>query len=791
MKVITAIICFALLAFAGLVSGQNSKPFDLAAIRESRKDPVEIRRFDTPPMIDGKLDEPQWQTAAKFTDFVQSEPGDKIAPSRETIAYLAYDKENLYVAFMCFDEPDKISYSIAKRDQVSGEDYVGIFFDTFNDQRKAYIFQFNPLGIQADGIKSAGDSRSDLSVDIVMESKGVILPNGYSIEARIPFKSLRYAAGDGKMWGVDFWRRISRFNREIAGWMPMERGVSEIQQLGKITGIKGIRTERTLEIVPSITVSKGAERVEDPGSPNNSVYRSLPLGKDIGVSAKFQITPNITLDAAVNPDFAEIEADAPVVRANERFPIFFAEKRPFFLEGIDIFSSRLQVVNTRNIADPDVALKLTGKVGKNTFGVLGAVDNYAETNQKAFAGVLRLKRDIGENSDVGMFLTQYHLGSDLHNSLGGFDGNFQLDSRTKASFEVFGSYSRRYFYNPDINDYDYRSGTGVAYRALYDYTGRNRGYSLEASGRSKDYRADMGFTRRTNTHGVSMSYRLQTEPKPDASIIRLTHRGSFESGIDETGRMQSVSYGAYNSIAFQDQLEWSFQGTLKEEWIYEYEFGARRNPQQIGAFAGLPSRSAFQYSASTQLQKNFNNKLRLSGEIAFTQNRFDFDFGASERYTRVSPVYLQYLIDRVNNPNLEAPPIDPGKGLSWGYELDVEVQPTDPLNVKFVYERTKLTRKDNNLTAFDANLFSLRSTYQFTRFMFSRTRFDYDTVYGALNSQLLFGWTPNPGTAFFVGYNDGSYYRGYNYFNESFDPGFRRDSGTFFIRASYLFRKSF
>ncbi len=791
MRFAVKIAVFLQLASVGLVFGQNAKPFDLKAIRESRKDPIVVKRFDAPPVIDGNLDEPQWQTAAKFTDFVQTEPGDKVAPSRETIAYLGYDTENLYIAFMCFDEPDKISYSIAKRDQVGGEDYVGVFFDTFNDQRKAYIFQFNPLGIQADGIKTASDSRSDFSVDIVMESKGVIRPNGYSIEVKIPFKSLRYASGDGKMWGIDFWRRISRFNREIAGWMPMERGVSEIQQLGKITGLKGIRTERTLEIVPSITVSKAAERVEDPGSPNNSVYRSLPLGKDLGVSVKFQITPNITLDAAVNPDFAEIEADAPVVRANERFPIFFAEKRPFFLEGIDIFRSQLQAVNTRNIADPDVALKLTGKIGKNTFGILGAVDNFEETKQKAFAGVLRLKRDIGENSDVGMFLTQYHLGATQHNSLGGFDGNFQLDSRTKASFEVFGSYSRRYFYDPDVDDSVYRSGTGIAYRAEYDYTGRNRGMVIGVTGRSRDYRADLGFTRRTNTHGGNFGYRLQTEPKPNAAIIRLTHRGSANLNFDESGRMQHVEYGAFNSIDFQNQLEFSLRGSVGKEWIYEDEFGARRSSQPVGAFSGLPSRSALQFSASSQLQKNFNNKLRLSGEIAFTKNRFDFDFGASERYARVSPAYLQYLIDRINNPNLEEPPIDPGKGFSWGYELELEVQPTDPLNIRFVYERTKLTRNDNGLTAFDSNLFSLRSTYQFTRFMFSRTRFDYDTVEGALSSQLLFGWAPNPGTAFFVGYNDSSYYRGYNYFNNSFDNAFRRDSGTFYIRASYLFRKSF
>ena len=345
---------------------------DSGAVFDKRRDPVTVPKFANSPTIDGKLDEEVWKKAAQFKDFLQTEPGDQVPPSKETIAYMGYDEKHLYIAFMCFDDPEKIRATVAKRDRVGGEDYVGVFLDTFNAQRKAYILQFNPYGIQGDGIKTAGDFRSDFSVDIVMESKGAILPNGWSVEVKIPFKSLRYEAGKGKFWGVDFWRRIDRFNREIDGWMPMVRGVSELQQLGKITGLDEIKSERTLEITPSLTISESGERIADANAPEGSRFVNRPVGKDIGVSIKYQITPNITLDAAINPDFAEVEADAPVVRANQRFPIFFPEKRTFFLEGIDIFKSRLQVVNTRNIANPDVALKLTGKIGKNTFGILGA-----------------------------------------------------------------------------------------------------------------------------------------------------------------------------------------------------------------------------------------------------------------------------------------------------------------------------------------------------------------------------------------------------------------------------------
>ena len=780
-------VCVAL----GHAQGGNS--FDLERIRENRKEPVEVARFESSPVIDGLLNDEVWQKAAQFTDFVQTEPGNLVAPSRETIAYMGYDESYLYIAFMCIDAPEKIRYSVAKRDDVGSEDYVGIFLDTFNDQRRAYILQFNPLGIQGDGIKLAGDRRSDFSVDIVMESKGAILPNGYSIEAKIPFKSLRYVSGKGKFWGVDFWRRIDRFNREIAGWMPMERGVSELQQLGRITGFEGLKTERTLEIVPSITLSKPGERIADANAPGGSRFAGQPVSKDIGVSIKYQITPNITLDAAINPDFAEIEADAPVVRANERFPIFFPEKRPFFLEGIDIFRSQLQVVNTRNIADPDVAVKLTGKIGKNTFGILGAVDNYVEDTDslKAYAGILRLKRDIGENSNIGLFATQYHRGSRLHNSLAGLDGSFQIDSRTVFTFEVMGSHSRKDFYESAIDESVYRTGNGAAYRAVYDYTGRNRGWSFQVSGRSRDYRAELGFTRRTDTHGLQFGYRLQTEPNPDGKLIRFTHRGFAETYIDEQGRLLNSNYNIFNSIDLQKQLSVNFRTFLGLERIYEDEFGAARSQSQTGAFFGSPERRAFQYGSEVEIEKNFGRKIRLGYEIGFRRNEFDFDFGASEKFPRVSPSYLQYLIDLQTNPGLEEPPIDPGKGLEWGWELGVELQPSDPLNIRFSYERTKLTRNDNGLTAFDSHLFSLRTAYQFTRFISARSRFDYDTVEGGLNTQLLFGWTPNPGTAFFIGYNDSSFYKGYNSYTNQFDNGIRRDSNTFFVRASYLFRKSF
>lgn len=753
--------------------------------------PVVVPRFETAPVIDGRLDDEVWKTAAIFKDFIQTEPGDLVPPSKETIAYMGYDEKNLYIAFFCFDEPDKIRASVAKRDNVGGEDYVGVFLDTFNDQRRAYILQFNPYGIQADGIKSAGDFRSDFSVDIVMESKGVIVENGWSVEVRIPFKSLRYQAGKGKSWGVDFWRRIDRLNREIDGWMPMKRGVSELQQLGRITGLDEIKTERVLEIVPSVTVSQSGSRVEDAGTPEMSVFHNQGIESEVGLSLKYQITPNVTADLAINPDFAEVEADAPVVRANERFPIFFPEKRPFFLEGRDIFNSPLQVVNTRNIADPDVAAKITGKIGRSTFGIMTAVDRFPDTETKAYIGVLRLKRDVGANSSIGLFATQYNFGAERKNGLAGIDGKFQIDSRTVFDFQVLGTHTRGYFFDPDRNERVFRTGNGAAYRAQWDYTGRNRGFSAEVSGRTRDYRAFVGFTRRTNTHGGRISFRLGTEPKPSNTLIGITSRSSIGSNVDESGRLLNTDLNTFVQFNFQNQLEIDFRGGSSVENIYEDEFGARRSDNQSGAFFGDEKRGTIQWFGEIGANKTFNKRVSVNGEVGFTVDALDLDFGASERYGRVSPAYLQYLIDRQTDPDLEEPALDPGKGFVLRYELGINLQPTEPWNIRFSYDRRKLTRNDTELVAFDSNIYTLRSTYQFTRFTFARVRWDYETVNGTLNGQMLFGWSPNPGTAFYIGYNDNLLYRGYDPYSGQFDGGFRRDGRSFFIRASYLFRKSF
>src|SRR5438067_6239920 len=279
--------------------------------------PVVIPRLAKPPVIDGKLDDEAWKQAVVLKEFYQTQPGDNIAPSKPTEVMIGYDAKTLFFGFHCYDDPTKVKATVGKRDQIFGDDNVRIFLDTFNDQRRAYILGWNPLGIQQDGIMTEG-SGWDFSVDIVMESKGMLTSDGWTVEVAIPFKSLRYEAGKGKLWGIHIWRNFFRFNDEIDSWMPNSRDISSLlNQEGHLTGLEGISTERTLEIIPSLTLSETGKRVNalpagatglDPGR-----FVNEPLKFDPGVSVKFGLSPTVTLDFTLNPDFAQVEADQTVV----------------------------------------------------------------------------------------------------------------------------------------------------------------------------------------------------------------------------------------------------------------------------------------------------------------------------------------------------------------------------------------------------------------------------------------------------------------------------------------------
>ena len=760
--------------------------------------PVSIPRFESPPIIDGRLDDEVWKSAAVFKDFYQTYPGDNIAPSKPTEVFVGYDSMMLYVAFHAYDEPKQVRATLAKRDDIFNDDYVGVLFDTFNDQRRAYELFFNPYGIQADGIFTEGKSE-DFSIDIVMESKGQLVETGYVVEVSIPFKSLRYEAGKGVLWGVQFQRVIKRFNDETDSWMPLSRDrTGFLNQTGRLTGLEGISTERPFEIIPSLTLSETGKRVAtihpdvlaaDPALIDLGRFVNEPVKLDPGLTVKLGISPQVTLDFTVNPDFAQVEADETVVTANQRFPIFFEEKRPFFLEGIDIFQTPLQAVHTRTIIDPDYAAKITGKVRRTTFGFLVASDNapgdfrgderldrnnFRFLDKNAHVGILRLKRDVGAESSIGLIATTYNF-VEKHNHLAGVDGQFRLNPQTLFSFQLLGTTSRRFFFDPEQGQSEYRNGNGLAYYFKYDRGGRHLTYSLTGSGRTEDYRADLGFTQRRNTNREDFVIGYESDPKPDGKLVSWKYTHSAGMNFDWQGRTQAWNNSSRFLVNLQRQSAVLFGYTNGYERLFETEFGP------VGTFLNDPERSTSRHNVSVTGVTTPSKQLSLNFTVSQIWNAFDFDLGAGSNFPRVSPAAL------LDQNALQ----DPGPGREFLADVNVTYQPTSTLRWDFGYTKDRLVRNDTGLVAFDDNIFALRSTYQFTPFTFVRARIDYDTLEANLRGQFLLGWTPNPGTSFYIGYNDDLNYNGFNPFTFQPEAGFRRNGRTFFVKVSYLIRRTF
>ena len=801
----SCLIAFALCASASAVPARAQEvSAGVAAAKASaapapeKRSPIRVTRFESQPVIDGRLDDEVWKGAARLADFYQIRPGDNTAPSKPTEVYIGYDAKTLYVAFRAADEAGKVRATVAKRDDVFGDDNVRIFLDTFNDRRKAYVLGFNPLGIQQDGIITEGGG-TDYSVDVVMESKGTIDEAGGTVEVAVPFKSLRYEAGRGKVWGVHAWRNIDRLNDEMDSWMPISRDESGfLNQAGRITGLEGISTERTLELIPSLTISETGKRVSAPttdASHDPGRFVNRPVGFDPGLNLKLGITPAITLDLAVNPDFAQVEADQTVVTANQRFPVFYAEKRPFFLEGIEIFRTPINAVHTRAIIDPDFAAKLTGRRGAYTFGLLLASDagpgNFSEeeravaanarlAGRNAGVGVLRVKRDVGAESSVGLIATSYNF-IDRRNQLGGFDGRFKLDRQTTFTFQVLGTHSRRFFRDPDLAKSVHRTGNAFRYYFNLDRTGRNFGYTLWGTGQTRDYRADVGFTQRTNTNYHELHLRYSSDPDARATFVNWTVNNWLYTRFDWQGRSQGRTEDFSVGFNFRRQTSVNVAWTTGYERVFEEEFGNKRAPGRAGAFAGLdPERSvrpsAFYLWGGTSPSR----KYRVTWDIDYTRGAFDFDFGGGPRFPRVSP---SALLD----PDAA---LDPGAGNQLNFRAGFRYQPTQALLATLDYTKSRLVRRDTRLTAYEDDIYALRATYQFTRFTFARARVDYSSLNANVRGQFLLGWTPNPGTSLYVGYNDDVNVNGHSPFTELHEPGLHRNGRTFFVKMSYLFRRS-
>ena len=408
---------------------------------------VQPPRIEASITVDGALDEPAWRAAAVMTGFSQFSPQDGIAAQDSTEVLVWYSSTAIHFGIRAFEAHGAVHATLAERDKIQNDDYVQILLGTFNDGRQATVFMVNPLGAQADGVlnetgqKSAAGFMSalqsretvDLSPDFVFQSKGRVTPWGYEVEVRIPFKSLKYQSQGAQTWGINVTRFVQHSGYEDS-WAPAQRAnTSFLAQSGTLVGLNDLRRGLVLDLAPELT-----DRADGLPRERDGRWNYHTRAPDLGANVRWGVTNNFTLNGTVNPDFSQVEADAGQFSFDPRQALSFPEKRPFFLDGIEQFSTPNGLVYTRRVVQPAAAVKLTGKVGSTNVGLLSAVDdNIASTTGRdhPLFNILRVTRDLGEQGKVGVLYTD-RIDGDNSNRVLNFDTRFVHNKIYSASLQV-------------------------------------------------------------------------------------------------------------------------------------------------------------------------------------------------------------------------------------------------------------------------------------------------------------------------------------------------------------------
>src|SRR5712692_1407725 len=329
-----------------------------------------IPKVTRPPRFEDYLQGKPREAELEVSDFRQFDPGDGEPATLGTRVYLSYDAKNLYVVFVCRDEPGKVRARLAKRENIDTDEQVILYLDTFHDQRRAYVFAANPLGIQLDGIYTEGQG-VDYSYDTIWHTEGKLTGDGFAVWISIPFRSIRFSGDTVQNWGIALARVIPRKNETIYAPYVTHRIEGLVNQMATLEGLENIASGRNLQVIPYGIFTHS--RFLDPTAANGPDFNDISVGR-AGLDAKAVFKDALTLDVTLNPDFSQVESDEPQVTINQRFEVFFPEKRPFFIENAGFFQTPIPLFFSRRVADPQFGLRMTGKVGRWALGAIGIDD---------------------------------------------------------------------------------------------------------------------------------------------------------------------------------------------------------------------------------------------------------------------------------------------------------------------------------------------------------------------------------------------------------------------------------
>jgi hypothetical protein len=747
---------------------------------------VTIPRIDATIKVDGILDEAVWAQAARLGGFSQYRPVDGRPAEEKTEVLVWYSPTAIHFGIIAHDSnPGSVRATVADRDKLSNDDTVTIYLDTFNDRRRAFFFTVNPLGVQQDGVQTesgfnAGSmgggagggnmsgSTTDTSPDYQFDSRGQLTSDGYVVEIRIPFKSLRYGGSGPQRWGINMLRKVQRTGYEDT-WTDAKRVSSFLAQSGAIDGLHDLKRGIVTELQPVVTTGSS-------GAWSGSEFRRDSPKVEPGLNVRFAST-NLAIDATANPDFSQVESDAGLVTINERFALFYPEKRPFFLEGIELFASPNQLVYTRRIVNPIAGGKLTGKVGKTSIAYLVAEDDLSSIAvdglaEHALFNIGRVRRDLGADSTAGVTYTDRTTAS-------GYNRVLAADSRV-----VF---KKLYYVQGQLGG-SWTGATGTLGRSSplwmgeFDRTARVWGFNYKINAVGPDFISESGYVPRNNIVDAHGSNRLTWYGERGATVESVSGFGTISriwQYYDFPGRDPIEGSDSLN-LSSQMRGGWMLSGSIRRQFVVfdpsRYTLysvaGPDGTPQPYDAPEELRGAHAYSASLTTPTFQRFNASISMQrNDVAI--------------YDEAS------------------------QGLERRQSLTVSGRPTGQIRIDFTTVLSRITRARDD-SAFARTLIPrLKVEYQATRALFFRVVGEYrnerrDALRDARTGELIYvagipsvplasarlrmdylvSYKPSPGTVAFFGYGS------------TLDApvtarlyDVRRTADGFFVKLAYLFRR--
>ncbi len=720
---------------------KNQKSFSVAAVKIQGD--IELT---------GKLSDPRWKSAPTVECPYEVQPGENTPANQRTFVKILYNSRFIYFGFACRDSaPSAIRTHISDRDNVWADDFVFVEIDTYEDNQRAYEFVANPYGIQGDLMRTGNNE--DASWDAVWYSKGTVNDTGYVVEIAIPFKSIHFPSKKLQDWTIAILRNFPRASRQQFSWTPFDRNdPCSICQGGTLRGLKDLEATGTLEVLPYVMgfQSGNLTNTDDP----TSQFSNGKVSGRVGGGVKFSPNPSLFAEAVVNPDFSQVESDATQISVNSNYAIYYNEKRPFFLDGADIFNTQLTDFYSRMINNPIGAAKLIEKTDGLTIAYLTASDRNSpftiageegsssvESSLQSYSNILRAKYDFGTQSFLGALGTARNF-TDAHNYTGGIDWNVYLNSNYSIRGQVLASntkeindttvFSDDSFFGStkDTPGFDGQTYNGTALYTQFRRDARDYNFYVTYQDISPTFQAENGFITGNDMRMIDLQNNYNFYP--------------LHSVIDQ------------GQLWMENNLQFDYNNARKQRWTV------------AGIYLGLKSQTNINllyipYNEELYHTVRFNKINR--GELQVNS--------APATYLSVSAdVQLGKFIDRDSALT----------GYGHNISLSATVKPTSQLELDLSFSRSRLSNSSTQQLFYDGYISRFTGIYQFSSDVFFRLIGQYDQFSKVVEIDPLLSYKLNPFTICYAGSTHDLTDFGNPY-------GFEQTERQFFIKLQYLWRE--